>query len=83
MAEAAVIGHVGHGIAVVDDHVEIGERAEQGAVEQRLAALPAAEQGGLDAGAEYGLGDRIHGAVRSKRGFTLAQCFCAHAAKFN
>jgi len=52
MAEAAVIGHVGDCIAVVDDHVEVGQGAEHGAVGERLAALPASEHRALYAGAE-------------------------------
>ncbi len=60
VAEAAVIGHVAHGIAVIDDHVQIGQGGEGGTVQQRLAPLPATEQGALDAGAEHGLGYRIH-----------------------
>ena len=60
MAEATVIGHLCHGIAVVDDHVEVGQGAEYGAIQQRPASLPAAQQGRLNRGAEQRLGDRIH-----------------------
>ncbi|MCY1182445.1 hypothetical protein D9M73_230040 [compost metagenome] len=57
MAEAPVMGHGFHRIGVADYHVQVGEGAEQGAIEQRLAPLPAAEQRALDAGAEHRLGD--------------------------
>ncbi|MNN31118.1 hypothetical protein D3C81_1447930 [compost metagenome] len=61
MAEAAVLGHVGHGVAEVDQHVEVGQGGDGGTVEQRLAPLPATEQAALQAGAEQGLGQGVHG----------------------
>jgi len=61
MAEAAVKGHFRHGVAIVDDDVEIGQGGQCRAVQQGFATLPAAEQCALDAGAEYRLGDRVHG----------------------
>src|SRR5690606_9474962 len=67
MAEAAMVGHVGHGVAVVHDHVQIGHGGKHGAVEQSLASLPAAEQGALDAGAEYRLGYRVHRMLPDKK----------------
>src|SRR5690606_31397147 len=60
MAESAVIGHVGHGIAVVKKHIQIRQGAQCGAVQQRLAPLPAAQQRPLNGGAEYRLGYGIH-----------------------
>ena len=66
VAEAAVVGHVGDGIAVVDDHVQVGQGAEHGAIEQCPTALPAAEQGALNGGTEYRLGDRVHGLLMKK-----------------
>src|SRR5690606_38285753 len=65
MAETTVVGRTGHGVAVVDDHVKVGQSAEHGAVEQGAAALPAPEQGALHGGAEYRLGERIHKVFRT------------------
>ena len=66
MAETAVVGHVGHGIAVFHDHVQIGNGSEHRAVEQSFAALPATEQRALDAGAEYRLGYGVHRVLPEK-----------------
>ncbi|MCY1549892.1 hypothetical protein D9M68_860940 [compost metagenome] len=57
MAEAPVVGHRRHRVGVVDHHVHIRQGAQQCAVEQRLAPLPAAEQRALDGGAEHRLGE--------------------------
>ena len=60
VTEASVIGHVGDRIAIVQHHIHIRQRAQQRAIQQRLAALPATEQGTLYRRAQYCLGDGIH-----------------------
>ena len=60
MAETSVVRHVGHGVAVINHHIQIRQGAEHSAIQQRLAALPAAEQCALNAGAKYRLGYRVH-----------------------
>src|SRR5690606_27553214 len=55
-----LVGHVGDGIAVIQHHIQIGQRAQHRAIEQRLAALPASEQGALERGAQHRLGNGVH-----------------------
>ncbi|MNJ69658.1 hypothetical protein D3C77_660320 [compost metagenome] len=57
MTEAAVVGHRLHGVGVADYHVQVRQSAEQRAVEQGLASLPATEQCALESGAEHRLGE--------------------------
>ncbi len=52
MAEATMIGHVSDRIAVIDDHIEVRQRAEYGTINEGLAALPASEHRALYAGAK-------------------------------
>lgn len=60
MTESTVISHIGYGIAVIDNHIQIRQRAEHGAIQQRLTPLPAAEQCALNTGTKYRLGYRVH-----------------------
>ena len=55
-------GEIGDRIAVVDEDVEIGERAERGSEQRRFAALAGRNTGGSNAGAQGDLGERIHAA---------------------
>ena len=48
MAKASVIGHVGDRITKVQDDVHIGQRAQGGANQQGLAAMPAPQHGTSD-----------------------------------
>ena len=55
MAEAAVAGEVGNGIAIIDHDIEVGQRAEPGTDRKREAALSGRQDGPCEACAEHGL----------------------------
>ncbi|MNP64245.1 hypothetical protein D3C76_1597270 [compost metagenome] len=56
-----MVGHLRHRVCIADDHIEVGQRAQGGAIQQRAAALDAAKHGALQGSAEYGLGNGVHG----------------------
>ncbi|MNH35771.1 hypothetical protein D3C79_964860 [compost metagenome] len=56
MGEPPVVSHLRHRVGVADDHVQVRQRGQRGAVQQSTAALDASEHSALQGGAEYGLG---------------------------
>jgi hypothetical protein len=70
MAGAAMPGHARYRIVREQrdrDRIEIGQRAERRAREQRGAAMAGGRDGGGDGAAEDDLGERIHGAMLTRR----------------
>ena len=61
MGKTAVIGHLRNRVRIPDHHIEIGQGGQRGTVQQRTAALDAAEHRTLQGGAKYGLGNRVQG----------------------
>jgi hypothetical protein len=57
MAEPAVHGEIRHRVAVVDENIEIGQRAERGPEQRRLAPLRRRNAGRSDTGAQGDLGE--------------------------
>src|SRR5690554_3536208 len=67
MTEAPVLGEIGHGTAVVDDHVQVRQGAQQCAGEQGRATECLAGNRTGNGGAESGLGNGIHESPRQYR----------------
>src|SRR5690554_2914875 len=67
MAEAPVLGEIGHGTAVIDDHVEVRQGAQQCAGEQNRATECFAGNRTGNRCAESGLGNGIHESPRQYR----------------
>jgi FlaA1/EpsC-like NDP-sugar epimerase len=60
VAEAAVHGEIRHGVAVIDEDIQIRNRAQCGAEEGSFAAVRARNAGGGHTRSQRDLGQRIH-----------------------